>query len=91
MALRTSVFDFSPLSLWERVGVRVFGASYQNSRNALTFSRSERGLIGGVAHICFDFSPLSLWERVGVRVISASHQNSRKHTSSMTALPMSHK
>ena len=37
----------------------------------LTLSQRERGLIGGVSHICFDFvfdfSPLSLRERVGVR------------------------
>ena len=69
-----------PLSLWERVGVRVSGASsplgtagkeragYWGAltRPSATLSQRERGMIR------IPLAPSPFWERVGVRVSSAS-------------------
>ena len=69
-----------PLSLWERVGVRVSGASSPLG----TAGKDRAGLLGrphpafghplpeGEGYDSHPSYPLSLWERVGVRVSSAS-------------------
>ena len=69
-----------PLSLWERVGVRVSGASSPLG----TAGKERAGLLGcphpafghplpeGEGYDSYPSYTLSLWERVGVRVSSAS-------------------